>query len=135
MRALSVINKVDNNKDANRVGGAKLFHPSGGIEATPIPLLYISAEKDIGLEDLKEKMWDMLEFINIYLVRQDEEPSFNNPVVMKKGQMLSDLTQEIGTEFAEGKTRAKIWGTGAKFSGQEVSLSTPLQDGMQVRFI
>ena len=54
---------------------------------------------------------------------------------MKRGQTLSDVTQAIGTEFSEGKTRAKIWGTGAKFSGQEVSLSTEVQEGMQVRFI
>jgi hypothetical protein len=42
---------------------------------------------------------------------------------------------EIGTEFSEGKTKAKIWGAGAKFPGQEVSLQTKIQEDMIVRFI
>src|SRR3990167_2490961 len=92
----------------------------------------ISAEKNIGLVVLKEKIWETLKFVNVYLVHPNEQPTFDNPIVMKKGQTLLDVTQEIGTEFSEGKTHAKIWGTGAKFSGQEVSLSTEVQEGMQV---
>ncbi len=95
----------------------------------------ISAEKGIGLEQLKEKIWETLYFVRIYLVRPDEEPGFGNPIIMKNEQTLSDVTQKIGSEFAEGKTRARIWGTGAKFAGQEVSLSTKVLEGMQVRFI
>ncbi len=54
---------------------------------------------------------------------------------MKNGKTLSEIAEEIGTEFAEDKKKAKIWGSGAKFPGQEVSLSTPALDGMQVRFV
>jgi len=97
--------------------------------------IFISAEKGIGLEELKEKIWETLGFVNVFLVRTDEEPSFNNPIVMKKGQTLALVAEKIGSEFAKNKRKAKIWGTGAKFPGQEVSLSTKIQEGMQVRFI
>lgn len=97
--------------------------------------IYISAEKGIGLDDLKEKIWATLEFITVYLVRRDEEPSENNPIVVKEGKTLLDIAKEIGTEFAENKSKAKIWGEKAKFPGQEVSLSTVALDSMQVRFI
>lgn len=97
--------------------------------------LFISAEKGNGLEELKEKIWETLEFVNVYLVRPDQDPSFDNPIVMKNGQTLYDVATKIGSEFAEGKSRAKIWGAGAKFSGQEVSLSIQIQEGMQIRFI
>jgi ribosome-interacting GTPase 1 len=54
---------------------------------------------------------------------------------MKQGQTLQDAAIKISEEFAEDKTKARIWGNGAKFPGQEVSLSTKVQEGMQVRFI
>ncbi len=100
-----------------------------------IDTLYISAEKGTGLIELKEKIWEKLGFIIVYLIRSDEYPSNNNPIVVKKGKTLLDIAEEIGTDFAENKNRAKIWGNDAKFPGQEVSLSTPALDEMQVKFI
>lgn len=97
--------------------------------------LYISAEKDINLDKLKEIFWEKLNFVRVYLVRPDEGPGLDNPIVMKKGNTLEDVAKNIGTEFAEGKEKAKIWGEGAKYPGQEVSLSTKVLEGMQVRFI
>lgn len=120
--SFNVINKADLMKSPHTT-----HHPPN--------TLFISAEKGICLEKLKEKIWETLEFITVYLVRQDEEPSENNPIVVKKGKTLIDIAEEIGTEFAENKKRAKIWGPVAKFPGQEVSLSTTALDGMQVRFV
>lgn len=98
-------------------------------------LLYISAQNGINLEYLKEKIWEMLNFVRVYLVRSNEEPSFDNPMVLKEGNSLFDVALKIGDEFAISKSKAKIWGTGAKFMGQEVSLSTKVKEGMQIRFI
>ncbi|MBI1863753.1 50S ribosome-binding GTPase [Candidatus Woesebacteria bacterium] len=97
--------------------------------------LYISANKNTGIEILKEKIWEALNFATVYLVEPNEEPSFNHPIITKKGVTLKQLAEKIGTNFAEGKKKAKIWGTGAKFASQEVSLKTQIQDGMQVRFV
>jgi len=108
---------------------------STGSSTYPENTIFISAESGIGLSELKEKIWQTLQFINIYLVRPDQEPSFNNPVVAKMRQTLYDVAAEIGTEFVEGKKGAKIWGPGAKYSGQEVSLKIEVQEGMQIRFI
>ena len=95
----------------------------------------ISAEKGVGLDTLKEAVWEKLGFISIYLVGMDEEPGFNNPLITKSDKTLADIAAVIGNDFAEGKTRAKIWASGAKFPGQDVSLKTKVQEGMQVRFI
>ena len=65
----------------------------------------------------------------------DEEPGFNNPLITKSDKTLADIAAVIGNDFAEGKTRAKIWASGAKFPGQDVSLKTQVKEGMQVRFI
>lgn len=130
--AIIVINKADL---LSKVTGAKLNHPSGGNEAPPVNTIYVSSEMDINLDKLKEALWKALQFMTVYLVKEENVPSKENPIVVKKGKTLLEIASEIGSEFAEDKTRAKIWGAGAKFPGQEVSLSTVAEDGMQVRFI
>lgn len=97
--------------------------------------IYISAELEDNLEDLRKAIWDNLGLARIYLVRRDEEPSENNPIIVKSGSTLAQVAQKIGTEFASDKKRAKIWGNGAKFAGQEVSLKRKVEEGMMVRFI
>jgi small GTP-binding protein len=120
--SLSVINKIDlvyNQPRADKQNS----------------IINISAEKDIGLNDLKEDIWNTLRFITIYLVEVDEEPNLKNPVVAKSGDLLTNVAEKIGTDFLENKRSALIWGSWAKYPGQEVSLSTKAQEGMQIRFI
>jgi ribosome-interacting GTPase 1 len=120
--ALFVINKVD------------LSPKDTSLEANN-EKVYISAAKEIGIEQLKEQIWNVLRLVRVYLVRPGEEPSFHNPMIMNEGQSLYDLAQKLGSEFLEGKSLAKIWGPSAHFPGQEVSLATKVREGIQVRFI
>ncbi len=118
--AIYVLNKID-------ISGSPLSH-----SLSPI---FLSAETGTGIEKLRETIWEKMNFIRVYLVRPDEEPGEKNPLTVKKGVSLREIAQKIGEDFAQGKRGAKIWGSGAKFSAQEVSLSTEAQDGMQIRFI
>lgn len=97
--------------------------------------LYISAENDMNLNKLREDIWKTLDLSTIYLVKGDDEPNFNNPLIVKNNTKLSDILEQLGSSFSENKTYARIWGEGAKFPGQEVSLSSTTADGMQIRFI
>ena len=117
--ALEVVNKIDLKEKDERENG----------------MIFISAEKNINLEELKDTIWEKLNFLRVYLVRPDDEPSFDNPIVMKSNDTLMDVAEKIGTEFAEGKKGAKIWGEGAKHPGQEVSLTRQVLDKMQIRFV
>lgn len=101
----------------------------------PENYLQISAEKNINLDIFKEHIWNILGFVNVYLVRKDEIPNFNNPIVVNKKTKLFEIAEIISADFLENKKRAVIWGTGAKFPGQEVSLKTLALEGMQVRFV
>lgn len=98
-------------------------------------LIYISAEKGTNVEKLKETIWEYLKLVTVYLVGRDDKPNMNNPIIMRQENTLADVAEKIGTEFSETKKIAKIWGTGSKFPGQEMPLSTKVQDGMQVRFV
>lgn len=118
--ALFVVNKVD--KETNILGG-------------DFPVIKISAEFGIGIDELRTEIWKALGFVTVYLVKPDEEPGMSNPIVMKAKDNLKDVAIKIGADFAESKKLVKIWGTGAKFPGQEVSFDTKVEEGMQVRFL
>ena len=98
-------------------------------------IVFISAKEESGMDEFRQIVWDKLRFCTIYLVRKDEEPGTQSPIVVKNTTKLSDVAVSIGPEFAQGMKRAKIWGAGAKFPGQEVSLDTKVIDGIQVRFV
>ena len=117
--ALFALNKID------------LVKKKPGIERA----IFISAETGFGLEELREEIWKKLKYVRIYLVRKDEEPSLDNPMVVKEGDSLKDIALKIGDEFAQDKSLAKIWGQGAKFPGQEVSLQTIVKEKMMIRFL
>ncbi|MGB6838893.1 MAG: GTPase [Microgenomates group bacterium] len=97
--------------------------------------IVISSKKGINIEKFKELIWEKLEFVRIYLVKEKDKPNRNNPMVMKKDQSLLDVARKIGEEFAEEKEKTIIWGQGAKYPGQEISLSTKVKEGMMVRFV
>lgn len=115
---ITLINKID------------LYDPGSSEE-----LLAISAETGKGLNDLKENIWKKLGMIRVYLVGPDEKPSLKSPVIMKENQTLKEVAEKVGDEFVKDKTFAKIWGASARFPGQEVSLSTPIAEEMQIRFL
>jgi len=95
----------------------------------------ISAQKSEGIESLKKSFWDNLHLVKVYLVKQDEDPNNQNPIIMKRGDSLGDIAKKIGSDFAENKKLAKIWGDQARYQGQEVPLTTKISEGLQVRFI
>ncbi len=95
----------------------------------------ISAEKGTGIDEFKEEVWKALKFVTIFLIKPDENVDRGNPIIMKEGDTLRDVATKIGPDFAESKKLVKIWGSGAKFPGQEVSFDTKLLDKMRVRFL
>ena len=117
--AIFVVNKVDEKPSPHFAKG----------------MLGISAGNGSGIQNLIDSIWKELKFVTVYLVKPDRSPDFSDPIVMKAEQTLNDVAVKIGSEFAESKKLVRIWGSGAKFPGQEVSLSTEVTEGMQIRYI
>lgn len=95
----------------------------------------ISADRRVGINNLIDRIWTELKFVTVYLVKPLDEPSHENPIIMKSGETLRDVALKIGNEFAESKKLVKIWSKNAVFAGQEVSMDTIVEEGMQIRFL
>lgn len=119
IKAIFVINKADKLKNKNKYSERVL----------------ISASNDQGVDELKEIIWEKLGFIFVYLVRPGEEPNKDNPIIVKTGSTLEEIAEKIGTDFAGKINGARIWGNGAKYPDQEVSLTTVAKEEMFVRYI
>lgn len=89
--------------------------------------IYISAQEGIGLDELKEIIWQKLELIRVYLKPKGEKPDFEEPLILKKGAKVAMVAEKVFPEEKEFK-QILLWGPSARFPGQQVSLNHPLQD-------
>ncbi len=88
---------------------------------------FISAQRDIGLQELKKAVWQRLNLMRIYLRPKGGKLDFEKPLILKKRQMIKDV---FGKVFPKDKRVNKIflWGPSARFPGQEASLNQILKD-------
>jgi small GTP-binding protein len=96
--------------------------------------ILISVEKEIGLEELKQKIWEKLGLMRIYLKPKGQEPDFQSPLIMKEGQTVDEVAKKTFTE-ERIFSQILIWGPSARFPAQQVSLNHHLQDGDILSFI
>ncbi|MFA6007668.1 MAG: GTPase [Candidatus Shapirobacteria bacterium] len=98
-------------------------------------IIAMSASKGIGIEEFKEKVWQGLAMVRVYLKRdRSGEADKKEPLIMKKGQTLDAVLKKVSGGMRDDVNRACIWGKNARFPGQEVSFSYPVFDEMEVWF-
>ncbi|MBC7107914.1 MAG: GTP-binding protein [Methanomassiliicoccales archaeon] len=90
--------------------------------------VFISAEKGLGLEELKDKIFESLDLIRIYLKPQGGEPDLDEPLVIRRGSTVGDVCDHIHRTFRKNFRYANVWGKSAKFPGQMVGLDHKLED-------
>jgi len=97
--------------------------------------LYMSADKNIGVDDFKEAVWRKLGLVRVYLKRErTSEPDKKEPLIMHRGQNLKSVLNKLSSQMSEDVARAFVWGKEARFPGQEVSFKYEVFDEMEVWF-
>ncbi len=117
--AITVINKIDM---ADPLTLSKCY------ERFPDAIL-ISAEENIKLDILMERIYKDLGFIRIYMKPHGAPADMNNPLVMRIDSTVADVCLTIHRDFIERFRYAQIWGPSAKHAGQRVGLLHVLADG------
>lgn len=113
---LILVNKIDLLKDE----GIKKLKKKEEI--------LISAQKGIGLDELKEKIFVKLNFIRIYFKEKSGKPDYKEPLILKKGATVADAIQKISEELLKEAKSARVWGSSVKYPGQQVGLFHLLVD-------
>jgi hypothetical protein len=125
MPAVEVITKIDLNPNFQ-------FQISKNKENN---LVLMCADKGIGLDEFKEKIWKGLGLVRVYLKRERSlEADYNQPLILKNSSTLDDVLKRISNQMRDDVGKAYIWGKNARFPGQEVSFKFQVFDEMEVWF-
>jgi len=93
-----------------------------------LPLIAISAREGTGLEELKAKIYEVLDIIRVYTKAPGKKADFNDPIILDKGSTLADAAAEVHKDFLAKLKYARIWGSG-KHDGVMAKRDHILQDG------
>jgi len=92
------------------------------------PDLEISADQRINIFELKDLIFDKLDFIRLFTKEQGKKPDMNDPLILKKGATVRDVCRKLHKDFVLKFRFARVWGKSAKFPGQKLGLDHHLLD-------
>jgi hypothetical protein len=121
-RVLIIGNKID--QDSAKQNYTALKNKYGG----QFPVIAISAKERIGLEELKLKIYQLLDVIRVYTKVPGKKPDFTDPIVIRRGSTLEDAAAEVHKDFRDKLKYARLWGSG-KHDGIMVKRDHIMQDG------
>jgi ribosome-interacting GTPase 1 len=121
-KALVIGNKTDVDKDGRNY--AKLKQQYG----ERFPLIAISAAEGTGLEELKSRIYEVLDIIRVYTKAPGKKPDPTDPIILKRGSTLAAAAAAVHKDFRAKMKYARIWGSG-KHDGVMAKRDHVLQDG------
>ncbi|MDY6776638.1 MAG: GTP-binding protein [Candidatus Nanohaloarchaea archaeon] len=89
--------------------------------------LFVSAETGENLEELKDRLWDGLELMRVYMKKPGEDPDRGEPLIVERGSTVGDVLERLAGDFSRFK-HARIWGDSADFPEQRVGEEHVLRD-------
>ena len=121
-KAVIAINKIDIATDDD-IARARSALPQEW------PIMNISAFKDIGLDELKDFIYDNLGFMRVFLKPQGQEADMEEPLIVKDDSTVENICVKLHRDFVRKFRFARIRGPSAKFDDQRVGLDHQLKDG------
>jgi ribosome-interacting GTPase 1 len=98
------------------------------IEEEHGEITFISAKHEENLEELKDRIFEELGLIRVYLKRKGKEADRNEPLILTEGDTIEDLCNELHDSFRSNFKDARIWGDSADFDGQRVGMEHTVMD-------
>jgi ribosome-interacting GTPase 1 len=101
----------------------------------PEEAIFISAVEEKGLDALKEKMWEELGLIRIYMDKPGRGVDYEEPLVIRRGDTVDDALQKLGGTLDERFRFARVSGPSAQHDDQQVGRDHVLEDEDVLRVI
>ncbi|MDP2845649.1 MAG: GTP-binding protein [Candidatus Methanoperedens sp.] len=90
--------------------------------------LLVSADKKVHIDELKERLYEKLGFIRIYLKPQGKPADMDEPLIVRAGFTIGDVCDKLHRDFKKRFRYAQIWGDSAKHEGQRAGLDHMMYD-------
>jgi len=127
LKTLIVGNKED------RGGSKERLEILRDLYKEKFPLISISAKELKGMEELKRKIYEMLDIIRVYTKSPGKPFDESDPVILKKGDRVLDAAISIHKDFARTLKYTRMWRKN-KFEGKRVEKGEILEDKDIVEF-
>lgn len=114
-----LVNKVDHPDAAENLEVLRELWPE-------LKMLEVS-NNGRGLEDLRVRLYEMLNIIRIYGKVTGKPVEKERPFILKKGSTVLDFAGQVHKDFPEKLKSALVWGS-SKFDGQAVPREYVLKD-------
>ena len=111
---LTVLNKIDMVDEQ---------HVSEIRETCGYDFLPISADSDVNLDLLKDRLFEELDLIKLYMKPRGEKPDFDEPLIIRNGSTIEDVSNKVHRKLKDELRYTRVWGKSVKHGGQKVRLS------------
>ena len=93
-----------------------------------LPVIAISCEHKVGLDELGKALFDRLGVIRIYTKDPGSKEETGRPFTLKRGATINDLAKNIHKDFVQNFLFAMVWAKRLPFSPKKVGLNFILED-------
>lgn len=88
-----------------------------------------SVQEDLALDDVRERIWDMLKLNRVFTKPKGSKPDLDEPVIVRqKRSTVEDFCNSIHRDFKTKFKYAMVWGTSVKHSPQKCGLGHKIND-------
>ncbi|MEZ3116347.1 OBG GTPase family GTP-binding protein [Halobaculum sp. MBLA0147] len=101
----------------------------------PEEVVFISAEEERGMDGLKDRLWEELGLIRIYMDKPGRGVDYEEPLILFEGATVDDACEKIGGEFDDRFKFARVSGPSAKHDEQQVGRTHELADEDVLRIV
>ena len=118
-KAITILNKID------LVDEKFLKKAKNKIKSDVIA---VSADGNVNIEKLRDRIYEELDFIRIYMRPKGGETDFKEPLIIRKDSLVLDVCNKLHRKMKRDFRFGLVWGKSVKFGGQRVGLNHILQD-------
>jgi hypothetical protein len=117
--SITILNKID------LVDEKFLKTVKTKIKSKVIP---VSADSGINVDLLKERIYEKLDFIRLYMRPKGGETDYKEPLIIRRNSTIEDVCNKLHRNMKKEFRYGLVWGKSVKFPGQRVSIHHVLED-------
>jgi len=101
----------------------------------PEEAVFISATEERGLDALRERVWEELGLIRVYMDKPGRGVDRDEPLILFENDTVDDACEKLGGAFRDRFRFARVTGPSAKHDEQQVGLEHELADEDVLRIL